>query len=348
MIRMSRSPLLLALATTLPAQQPDLFTEGWLTELLTRDVKTARTSYEKAANNDTLPRSQRALAMARLGELHSIRGRSTELQATYRSLAGLGIDLGIDRGEPFPAHRVQDLGQLSKRFGETLARPAGKGREEQLGRLRQELSRYLDKIRDQNRTRRRAITPHPLLQRVVLHERQPREPVENKELQALLGQRLKALQQGDLEKARQLLLEINTRRTQLPARNISILQRMRGKRMAWITEMHLRNETENARARERMLFRLPRWQERAVNQQMARLGLRKTTDEQRLQALLSVRRRVQQIAERPAISQWEREVLDELDARLAEHARNEELMEALELVARLPYRYELLQDLMPR
>lgn len=344
-------PLLLllpGLAATLPAQKPDPFLEGWLEELLSRDVATALDRYRKAAEDNTLPRSQRALAVARLGDQHWLQGRTDELETTYRSLAGLGIDLGIDRGEPFPADGARELGRLSKQFREALAKPAGKARDEDLGRLRRELDDYLDRIQPRGRNRRPAITPHPLVQRVVLHERRPREPVENKELQTLQAKRLKALQQGNVEQARQLLQEINEKQNQLPARNASILQRMKGKRMAWITELHLRNQSENARQRERMLFHLYPWQDRAVKRTMAFLRRPRTTDEQRLQALLSVRRRVQQIADRPAISQWEREVLDELDARLGEHARNDELMEALELVERLPYRYELLQDLVTR
>jgi len=334
------APAVLAPAAVAQKPEPDnKFLAGWLEEQLSRDVPAAVALYLQAADDETLPRSQRALALARLGEQHWMQGRGKKLDATYQALAGLGIDLG-DRGNPIPADRVQGLGHLSKQFREALGKPAGKDRNEELGRLRRELDNYLERLRRQSRNPRRAITLRPLLQRVVQHERQPRDQVEDKELQALREQRLKAVQRGDQVAATRLLQQINQKRNPPPGR-------MRGKRMAWLTELHLRNDTENALRRERMLFRLRRGQEREVVNQM-RFFRRRATEEQGVEALRVVRLRVQDIAGRPATSQWEREVLDELDAQLWEHARNDEVMEALELVARLPYRYELLQSLRPR
>jgi hypothetical protein len=168
--------------------------------------------------------------------------------------------------------------------------------------------------------------------------------VEDQELRELRLRRLKALEQGKLATARQLLQQINQRRNQLPSRDISIVRRTRGKRMAWITELHLRNETEKALRRERMLFSLPRPQQNQVQRQLVFLR-RRATEEERRRALTIVRQRVRQAVGRPAISQWEREVLLELEARLGQYAEDDEVMEALELTARLPYRHELLRGL---
>lgn len=348
--------LLLTLATPVLGQvgvphatdKPDLFLAGWLKEQLSRDIPGAVALYQQAAADGTCARSQRTLALARLGEQHWIRGRSQQLESVYQSLAGLGIDLGADRGDPIPAEHLNALGQLSKQFQRTLAKPAGKDRDEELGRLRRALDDYLGRVQRQAPNPRRRIMPRPLLQRVVQQEQQPRGPAEDEELQSLRKRRLKALEQGNHVAARKIQQQINQKRYQLPARDVPIMQRMRGKRMAWLTELHLRNETENARKRERMLFRLPQRQRKAVNNEMRFLRHRSTTDQQRLHALDIVRQRVQHIAARPSSSQWERDVLHELDAQLAEHAQHDEVMEALELVARLPYRYELLQDLSRR
>ncbi len=325
----------------------NLFLAGWLEEQLTRDTPAALALYEKAAADANRSRRQRVLALARLGEQHWIEGRDKELQATYQSLAGLGIDLGSDRGNPIPSDHIQALAELSARFRQALDGPAGRDREQQLAHLRTELGKALARIRVQSRNPRLSITPNPLLQRVVQYERQPRKPAQDKQLATLYEARLKALQHGDHVAARQLQQQINQRRSQLPPRNIAIHQQMRGKRMAWITELHLRavsvEETQNAQQRESMIFELPPWQEIAVERRMQHLRLQSTTDEERLRALEIAQLRVEYIADRDAISQWEREVLNELAERLEEHARHDEVLEALELVARLPYRYELLQ-----
>ncbi len=339
-------PGLLAAAAAAQTRMPvnpdkhNLFLAAWLAEQLDRDAPAALELYRRAAKDTTQASSQRALALARLGELQSMRGRAEDLQQTYRALAGLGID----PRNPIASSHVAAMGRLSKQFQDALQEPEDNERDRALRRARQRLWDYLDRARRAGRNPRRAVTLRPLVQRVVQHERRPREQVEDQELQELRQQRLKALEQGNQSTARQLLQQINQKRNQLPSRNVSIVQRTRGKRMAWITELHLRNETEKAQRRERMLFSLPRAQENQVKRQL-RFLRRRATEGQRQQALTIVRHRVRQVAERPAISQWEREVLGELDTRLGEYAENDEVMEALELIARLPYRHELLQDL---
>ncbi|MHC4514185.1 MAG: hypothetical protein ACYS5W_10845 [Planctomycetota bacterium] len=340
----TRTLLVLALGALAPtavaqnSEKPDLFLAGWLDEQLDRDLAGALLRYEQVASDETRPKSQRALARARLGERHWMAGRRQDLLGTYQALARLGID----PRNPIAADSITAMGQLSKQFRDALEKPASNERERALGRLRQGLADYLKGA--QRPGRRRAVTLRPLVLRVVQIERQPTERVEDQELRKLNQRWLEALEQGQLRTAARLRQQINQKRNQLPARDASILQRTRGRRMAWITETHLRNETELAERRERMLFPMPRQQENVVTRRMRRLRQHRTTDKQRRDALTVVRQRIQQIASRPAISQWEREVLEELDAHLGEHAdKDDDVMEALELVARLPYRYELLR-----
>ena len=160
-------------------EQPHLFLAAWLTEQLDRDAPAAIELYRQAAKDTTQTSSQRALALARLGELQSMRGHRKDLQQTYRTLAGLGID----PRNPIPPTHVAAMGRLSKQFQAALAKPEGSQRDQALGRARQRLDDYLTRAQRAGRNRRRAVTLRPLVQRVVQHERRPRQRVEDQELQ---------------------------------------------------------------------------------------------------------------------------------------------------------------------
>ena len=304
--------LVLALALTAagaPAQdengQRSQLFAGWTAELMRRDFAAARAAYEKCAASPSESREHRAVALARLVELDRSQGRE---QAARRHAAALRELVAV------PWRQLPAPPRLPRReFERALAMPSGTERERTLSQLR---ARVLGVgWQDGRRSGQRRLVPA-----VIQHLQE----AESAAMRALRDELKVARERGDRRRALELRAEM--RRLSPPSRRGDQRRQWNRRMRVMITRKLLQGQEREAERFQRVL--LGDRSQSAPSTPDTDPGAVLTAAQQGLAVLLTQR----------GIVREERKVLEDLAEKLDAMRRDGQLLEAVGLIGRLPYR----------
>ncbi len=305
------------------------FLDGWMAELLHADHKQAERAYLSAMDAPDLPDHQSTLSILRLWESNWIRNDRARYQRTLE-------DRGLYYTEGRPTWNSAEFQRKTVGFARAIAEDD----EEQLAILRKSVADYVAE-NPVFRSRRK------LVKNALPDLRQPAGP--DPILEGLKRLLTEARAKGDRNLEVRLRRRIQRRGSQARQDRRQLINTLQliGKRWAQMTRLHLEGRHRRAEAFESLMGNRDRFARRGTipTQDFYRNRIGNWDGTARQAKLASVVRRLtdEYPLTSPSLTDQERDVLTALRQKITELQASSNVEEALQLVARTPYRGVLLR-----